>query len=556
MTEQTVPAKILVVDDEPGMRKILHNYLTREGYEVTVAASGDEALEKLGQEHFELVVTDLVMQGGDGYVVMEYIERECPCTAVIVITAYGSTDSAVEALRRGAVDYVQKPFEIDLMALTVKRALEQKRLSRQVAYRARQLAVLAEITQAINAELDIQEVYKTLAHEAGRVVELDTMTLSLLAPDGQQLEQRALLGPNSSVAGEPSVVSVENSLEGWCLEQGNSIFSSDIARDDLLPERTLSLPSSIHSVLIVPLVVKSKPIGVLSLGHNQPHAYSQDDLLIVEQMAGQLATAIENARLLQQTQEQLETLQRAQTRLISSARLAAVGELARGLAHELNNPLSVIMGLVQFLQLQPDIPEQTAADLQKISKSALRMARLIRNFAEFARPALEEESHFIDVNLIVEQALELVRASLIKHNIRVETSLASPPPIIFGYSHQIKQMLLNLLFNAHEAIARVEPPVKGHEISVETFISQEGENGIWVHIAVCDTGGGIDPIHLPCIFDPGYTTKVENGTIRGLGMGLYVSYGLAQAHGGTIRVKSEPGQGSCFTIRLPVEKKA
>jgi two-component system NtrC family sensor kinase len=115
-------------------------------------------------------------------------------------------------------------------------------------------------------------------------------------------------------------------------------------------------------------------------------------------------------------------------------------------------------------------------------------------------------------------------------------------------------MLLNLLFNADEAMALVEPPRGGHKISVETLMhSDDGQDE--VTIIISDTGGGIAPADMTRIFDPSYTTKIENGKVRGLGMGLYVSYGLAQAHGGTIDVESLLGQGSRFIICLPAEAK-
>ena len=432
MTPLTTPAKILVVDDEPGMREVLRIHLADEGHDVVVAASGDAALKALSETHFDLVITDLVMRGGDGYVVMEYLDGKRLDTAVIVITGYGSTDSAVEALRRGASDYVQKPFEMALMSLAVNRALERRFLAREAAHRAEQLSVLAEITQAINSNLDIEEVYKTLAREVGRVVDLDSMTLSLLTPDGQELEQKPLI----SVGGSPEVVSscltMNNSGEGWVIQQRRSFLSADITQDDFVKTWAVLPPPMIHSLIISPLIVKDRPIGALSVGHSQPHAYSHNELSLVEQMAGQLATAIENVRLLEQTQEQLETLQRTQEGLIRSARLAAVGELARGLAHELNNPLSVIMGLTQFLQLKDGISEQLAGDLQKIAESATRMAAHIRNFAEFARPS-SEEPHLVDLNNVVEQALNLVQGRFDKRDITVETELTSPPAIVTAH---------------------------------------------------------------------------------------------------------------------------
>lgn len=553
MAEPTTLAKILVVDDEPGTRQVLRGHLARRGYEVAVAANADAAIKALAGDRFDLIITDLVMQNGNGSALMAHVERQCPDTAIIVITAYGTLDSAIEALRRGAADYVQKPFELELISLAVSRVLERQRLAREVIYRADQLGVLAEITQAINANLDIKEIYKTLARKASRIVELDNMTLSLLTSDGQILEQKPLVSAGSSSV-ETFSIPVANSGEGWVIKERRPFLSFDVTQDDFVRQWAVSPSPAIRSLIIAPLVVKGKPIGALSFGHNRPHAYSQNDLSIVEQIAGQLATAIENARLLQQTQEQLETLERAQSGLIRSARLAAVGELARGLAHELNNPLSVIIGLAQLLELRAGTAGELAVALRKILNSASRMATLVRNFAEFARPA-SGGPHLVDVNTVVQQALELMHGHFVKHNTTVETALASPPSLVWGYSHQIKQILLNLLLNADEAVARTDPPAEGHKITIKTSTSREDDGETWVHVTVCDTGGGIEPADLPRIFDPGYTTKIKDGIVRGLGMGLYVSYGLVQAHGGTIEVESRFGQGSCFTVRLPAESK-
>lgn len=551
MTKRERSARILIVDDEPGIRDVLCLHLGDEGHQVAVADSGSVAVEMLTASHFDLVITDLVMRSGDGYAVMAFVERQCPNTAIVVITAYGSFHSAVEALRRGAADYVQKPFELALMSLTVDRVLEKQRLAREVAHRAEQLGVLSEITQAINANLDIQEVYRTLAREAGRVVDLGEMTLSLLTSNGRELTQKSLVGAQPSADEEYVLLSLENSAEGWVIEQRCPLLVPDVAQDASVARWAMRPLAGVRSLIVAPLVVKDKAIGALSCGHAWPNAYDENDLTIVALMAGQLATAIENARLLQQTRQQLETLKRTQTELIRAARLAAVGELARGLAHELNNPLSVILGLTQLWQ-NPDVPGSLTADLNKIAHNAARMARLVQSFDDLARPA-SQELHPVDVNEAVQQVLHLLGARFDEQDIAIRTVFSSPSAQVWGCAEQIKQILLNLLVNACEATARVTPPPGGHKIVVETFLSRRGEDGQWVSIVISDTGSGIEPDDLPRIFDPGYTTKVENGTVRGLGMGLYASHGLVRAYGGDIDVESQPGRGSRFTIRLPAE---
>jgi len=550
MIRTTTAARILVVDDEPGTRDNLRIHLTRQGYQVVTAINGKAAAQALSQAPFDLVITDLVMPGGDGYAVMDHIDQHGLDTIVIVITGYGSMGSAIQAMRRGAMDYIQKPFELELLNLAVERALERQRLARELDKRIEQLGALAEITQAITSNLDIEQVYQTLAREAGRMVNLDHMVLSLLTPDGQHLHRQQLVAGQTSPQDESELLAIADTAEGWVIERRQAFLSADTTREKTPWQWADLKPPRVCSVIVAPLIAQEKAVGTLFIGHRQPDAYSDNDLAIIEHMAGQLAIAIENTRLVRETRLQLETLQHTQTELIRTARLAAVGELARGLAHELNNPLSIVLGMAQYLQTQADLPPKASTDLTKIVDSALRMADLVRNFAEFARPA-SGGPHMVDINAATQQALTLMHSRLSKNNITVDTALASPPPFVTSYSHQIEQVLINLLLNADEAITCTPPPPDGHCISVSTWESSDEAGKNWVHIAVSDTGCGIDAANLPRIFDPGYTTKVENGKVRALGMGLYVGYGLVQAHEGHIDVQSQPGRGSCFTVRLP-----
>ncbi len=230
-----------------------------------------------------------------------------------------------------------------------------------------------------------------------------------------------------------------------------------------------------------------------------------------------------------------------EAQLIQSAKLAAIGEMAAGVAHELNNPMTVIIGTAQMLQRDGCADEESLTD---IINSGLRCKKIIQNLLTFSR----QDSYPlapVDLNDVVEKVLSLVEYQINKNKITIVKNLAPGLPEIIANSQQLQQVLINFLLNARDAIEEA-----GREGLIEITTGLRGEgNGRHLVLAVKDNGTGIDPGNLDRIFNPFYTSK-EAG--RGTGLGLSVSMGIAQAHGGDILVESEPGVGSVFTLVLPV----
>jgi len=542
--------RILVIDDEPGMLASLRYMLNNNGYDqVETCASAPEAIDRLKEKEFDLVITDLAMPLVSGHAVLEYVQEHCPQTPVVVITAYGSLESATKALRQGAFDFITKPFEMDVLLNTVRRALEKVHLQKEAQRRTQQMLALGEITRIINASLNLEEVFPPFVQQLRQIMAFDRVEVALLE-SGDTLRLAAVAGLGESILGPGLCLSLADKGPWQVVRNGRPLLRSGLSEDSLLPEETALLREGLRTLLTVPLIVGGETIGVFQLGNCQPDAYSQEDIGLAQQVADQIANAVQKASLFQQTQRQLAELRRTQAQLIRSARLAAAGELADGIVHEINNPLSVVLGSAQLLLRLPDLSPEVQADLEKIVASAQRIADLVYTFVSLAKPATSAPYGPTDVNQAINQALDMLTGRLIRSRVTVQKNLDNNLPLVHGNDDQLRRVFVNLILNAIEAMERIAPPPTGHQLRVTTRLTRDG-NEETVEVLIADTGDGIPPENLDRIFEPGFTTKIENGAIRGLGMGLFVAYGIIEAHRGTIEVESEVGKGSTFTVRLP-----
>ncbi len=231
--------------------------------------------------------------------------------------------------------------------------------------------------------------------------------------------------------------------------------------------------------------------------------------------------------------------------LFESEKLAAVGRLAAAVAHEINNPLEAIKNSLYLVasSVSSDSPYRKFIDIA--NKETERVSGIIHQMLGFYRPGNSKLS--VDINSIVADALALLEGQFRQHHILVYTDFYQNLPVVYGSPDQLKQVILNLLLNADGAMK------EGGELYVNTRVST-GEDiefiaGKYVLMQVRDTGGGITTENLQHIFDPFFSTKQEQ---RGTGLGLWVSQGIVQQHGGQIKVRSRPGAGSTFTVALPV----
>jgi signal transduction histidine kinase len=311
--------------------------------------------------------------------------------------------------------------------------------------------------------------------------------------------------------------------------------------------------------LAVPILFQGKAIGLINLA-NKEEGYTEEDRKLIDTIVSRIAPVLfasiqkelreeERRRaeaalaeyrdhLERLVEERTAELQLAHDQLLHAEKLSAVGKLSASIAHEFNNPLFGIRNVVAGIRRRIALEEEDAELVDLALKECDRIKYLIQSLQDFYRPTSGEPS-VIDLHRIIDNLLLLVNSEFRKRKIDLTKDYAPQLPNIVGVPDQIKQVLLNLLKNAGEAI-----PAGGGKVAITT------ENrGDRVAIQIRDSGAGIRPEDREHIFEPFFTTKPE---VKGTGLGLSVSHGIIATHGGRIEVESEPGRGSIFTIILPV----
>jgi signal transduction histidine kinase len=330
---------------------------------------------------------------------------------------------------------------------------------------------------------------------------------------------------------------------------------SVLVNDTLLDKRYKVMPGwDAGSEMCVALKDGDRVLGFIDVESSLRNAFSNNDLLAIESLAGVLATVVTAANQYERLQETIRQLrasqvesrlrlvaqQEAESRLVQAAKLAAVGEMAAGIAHELNNPLTTVAGFTELIldEMTKDAPHR--ADIEMVLHEALRARGVVRRLLDFARQG-ERTRARSDLNQIIDDVLALTTHFIHTNGVQLEIEFLDELPWVSVDSNQMKQVFLNLIHNAIQAM-----PTGGNLlIKTET---RKKDNREWVTVAIQDSGIGIDSNDVERIFEPFFTTKGNRG---GTGLGLSVTYGIITDHGGTIEVESRPGEGSCFTVWLP-----
>jgi two-component system, NtrC family, sensor kinase len=246
---------------------------------------------------------------------------------------------------------------------------------------------------------------------------------------------------------------------------------------------------------------------------------------------------------LSELEKTVETLKATQAQLVQSGKLSAVGQFVAGVAHELNNPLTAVIGFAELLS-QTGTDETVRPHLEVIAKSAHRCHKIVHNLLSFARQH-EPERKLTQVNATMVEVLDIMTYDLRTSNIKIVKEFQPDLPPILGDAHQLQQVFINIVANARQAIGGVQTAGK---ITVRTHVVDRR-----VRIEIADNGPGISPENMAKIFDPFFTTKPQG---QGTGLGLSLVYGMIQEHGGTITARSDFGHGATFIIDLPIAASA
>jgi signal transduction histidine kinase len=433
---------------------------------------------------------------------------------------------------------------MELLADQLSIAVENARLYGEIRQSVQELTTLNKISQAITSTLDLQETLTIITDHTTRLLGVAATSVVLYDETNQDLWFAAASGEGSEfVLGMR--MAIGQGIAGWVFEEGKPVLVPNTSKDRRwFSGFDVDSGFSTRSILCVPLQAKGQTIGAIEAINKEKGPFDKEDLRLLSSMAAPAATAIENAKLYEALRQGMRKLEETQAQLIQSAKLAAVGELAAGVAHEINNPLTSIIGFTRLMLEDLPADHQMRGDLETIDREAARTRHIVRTLLDFARTS-EPVLRPADLNALVEESVMLVCTRSVLAKVALEKETSPLPPVMLD-ANQIKQVLVNLLNNAVQAMP------DGGRLTVSTWLADEQSDGAhrqMAAVAIRDTGMGIEPGNLGRIFDPFFTTK-EVG--QGTGLGLSVSYSIVEKHNGRIEVNSAPGEGSAFVVLLPI----
>jgi len=414
---------------------------------------------------------------------------------------------------------------------------EHKQAEWDIRRRNRALLALNSIGELLGQSAALEDGLAAVLLKVTELFSADVASVYFLDEGAGALKRAAAVGYRSELADREERVPVSASLIEQIRQAHATVLSGALPG---LPEslRELHRVEDVQVSQVVVLWAKDSIMGVLVIGCRDVRVFSTADLNLLFAVGNQIATTIDKSLLLEKTREAYETLRRTQEQLLQSEKMAAVGQLISGVAHELNNPLTAILGYSQLLKSEDYVRPRGLDYLEKLYKQAQRTHHIVQNLLSFARQHKPQRAS-VQVNQILEETLALREYDLKLNNIVVHREFDANLPPTAGDFHQLEQVFLNILNNAVDAIHE-----KGGlgEIWIRTEVAGER-----LKVEITDNGAGVSHPHR--IFDPFYTTKPVG---KGTGLGLSICYGIVKEHGGEIQVRNTPPRGATFTITLPL----
>jgi len=484
--------RALVVDDDPNILEVLEMRLQSMGLDVALARSYRDAVSLLDGRGFDVALFDLRMEPVSGLQLMEAAHQRQPRLPVLIMTAHGTIDNAVEALREGAFDYLTKPFVPEELRGKVGRALSQRRWTRD-------RTLLKAVGEALGSSGTMERVLDTVAHATVEATEAERAMVFLL-------EEGRLVPMGSAGSGVGLIDDLARTARTVITRKAPTAVTDADGRVRL--GAPLFVGGGAAGALVVETQVEPTP----------------DDLDLLALFSSQAAVALKNTR-------ELERLR--------SGALAALGRMAAQVAHELRNPLGGLKLFADYLEQRLNDASDTEGVqvARRISLEVDHMAELVREITQFGRPAALRRAP-TSLNGLVESCLDLAQARRKVEDVQVTLELDAALPQAMLDAREVRKVFLNLIGNALEAMEG------GGTLTLRTRAAERG----FLETIVEDTGCGMSDETRARAFDLFYTTK-ETGT----GLGMAIARAVVEQHGGRIEIRSQLGQGTQVSVLLPVE---
>jgi signal transduction histidine kinase len=483
---------VLVVDDDPHILEVLAMRLESLGLEVCKTVAPADVPGLLAGRTFDLALFDLRMAPLDGLALLDVVRERQPRLPVLIMTAHGSIEGAVEAIRRGAFDYLTKPFVPEELRGKVSRALAERRW-------ARDRALLAKLGTSLASGETVEGVLRVVVQTTMDATE--TQCASVFLQENGELVLRAQAG--TSLASEAELLAAA----GAAMKRG---------------EPTTVPMGTERMMLAAPLRVEGRPRGVLTAETVQTVVPTTDDLSLLALFASHAAIALRSS----------QDLERAR-----SGALAALGRVAAQVAHEINNPLG---GLKVYAMLVgkrlATHGDRHGVDLAgKIGQAVDRLAALVSDITAYGRPA-ELRLEPTDPDELVQECLALVQDKVDERRVRVVCELHGALGLLMLDAREIHKALMNVLVNALEA---TDPD---GTLAVRTTCDADGA----IRIRIADSGCGMDAPTLGRAYDLFFTTKPG-----GTGLGMAIVRSAVERHGGRVEIDTAPGRGTTVELVIP-----
>lgn len=511
-------SRILIVDDDPNLRRTLKDILHFKGFEPLTASGGREAVAIAARESPAVALIDLRLEDMPGLEVLRRIKEHNDAIACIVLTGHASQRTAIDAVNLGAYSYVQKPYDVDQLLLTIRRASEKREADEALRHSEALLRATGRMAKVGGWEIDLQDLKMTWTEELYAIHEVDEdyepnvdEGLAFYTPEAQPVIRQAV--EQAMEEGRPFDLELP-----FVTAQGNIIYVHVLGRAEYEDTEIVRVAGTFQD--------------------------------ITDRKEAEKALRHTNRRL----EEALAELHEAQEQMIRQERLAAVGQLSAGLAHEYNNLMATIILYADMMLRTSNLDSADRERLTAIYEQGRRAADLTQQILDFSRKAILRKKKTAVIPYL--EDLEQRLRSMLPEKVKISIIPPQRPLYIEIDVERVRQALVNMALNARDAMA---PQGGNLRIEADELSIRDGDAtapappipeltaGDWIVLTVSDTGSGIASEILPHIWEPFFTTKAPMYS----GLGLSQVLGIVKQHQGYIDVKSKVGEGTTFTIYLP-----
>jgi signal transduction histidine kinase/DNA-binding response OmpR family regulator len=554
---------ILVVEDNPDMSMFLRQALA-EGYRIATAADGQEGLKKAMQIQPDLILTDLMTprMSGDQLIKELRQRRVFDHVPIVVLTARANDDLKVRLLKEGAQDCLTKPFVQQELLARIERLLTEKRrhvaslreANRKLEAQVNRLELLHRITRAISERQDLQSVLQATIRSLEDSLPVDFACIGFIDPGATTASVGAVGAKNKILAEKfAGAARAQIGFDGGelaAITLGESAYepNTDAKRTTLAQ---LLAPAGLRSHVIVPMKAERLVFAVLIAARCAADGFQSGDCEFLRQLGEHVALAAHQVQLYGTLQRAYDDLRHSRELIVRQERLRMVGQMASGIAHDVNNAIvPAALYTESLLEREQQLSPAARAQLVTVSRALQDVASTMARMRDLYRP--HEPQTILKpmaINSLVQQVIEATRARWRDQPqergavIDLKTELCDDLPNVLGVESELRDALANLVFNAADAMP------DGGTLTLRTAVAdrQGDEVRQRVVIDVCDTGVGMDEETRRQCLEPFYSTKGERGT----GLGLAMVYGAVERHGAELQIDSAPGKGT--TMRLLFE---